>query len=52
MISKLDNLVEGGRGDEHYKDLFYTIVSSLCENHATLKDQVPFRMYIFKTDIN
>ncbi|CAH1397385.1 unnamed protein product [Nezara viridula] len=39
MISKLDNLVEGGRGDEDYKDLFFTIVSSLCENHAVLKDQ-------------
>ncbi|XP_014253314.1 dedicator of cytokinesis protein 1 isoform X3 [Cimex lectularius] len=39
MISKLDNLVEGGRGDVEYKELFYKLVGGLCENHSTLKDQ-------------
>ncbi|KAG8228173.1 hypothetical protein J437_LFUL014408 [Ladona fulva] len=39
MIAKLDVLVEGGRGDEHYKDLFYKIMYSLCESHSTMKDQ-------------
>ncbi|XP_073969012.1 dedicator of cytokinesis protein myoblast city isoform X3 [Rhodnius prolixus] len=38
MISKLDNLVEGGRGDEDYKNLFYETVGVLCSNHSTLKD--------------
>ncbi|XP_046384567.1 dedicator of cytokinesis protein 1 isoform X4 [Ischnura elegans] len=38
MIAKLDILVEGGRGDEHYKDLFYTIMYSHCDSHATMKD--------------
>lgn len=40
MIAKLDNLVEAGRGDEHYKDLFYEIMMNLCENHSTMKEQV------------
>lgn len=40
MISKLDNLVEGGRGDEDYKNLFYETVGVLCSNHSTLKDSV------------
>ncbi|KAK9502031.1 hypothetical protein O3M35_012639 [Rhynocoris fuscipes] len=38
MISKLDNLVEGGRGDEDYKNLFFETVGGLCSNHSTLKD--------------
>ncbi len=25
IITKLDSLVEEGKGDEHYKDLFYTL---------------------------
>lgn len=39
MIAKLDILVEGGRGDEHYKDMFYELMSQLCEPHATMRDQ-------------
>ncbi|BES96169.1 Dedicator of cytokinesis [Nesidiocoris tenuis] len=39
MISKLDNLVEGGRGDAQYKELFQKIVSELCEHHSTLREQ-------------
>ncbi|XP_071445315.1 dedicator of cytokinesis protein 1 isoform X2 [Hetaerina americana] len=38
MIAKLDILVEGGRGDEHYKDLFYSIMYTHCDSHATMKD--------------
>lgn len=40
MIAKLDILVEGGRGDEHYKELFGEIMLDRCENHSTMKDQV------------
>ncbi|XP_069695130.1 dedicator of cytokinesis protein 1 isoform X2 [Periplaneta americana] len=39
MIAKLDILVEGGRGDEHYKELFGEIMLDRCENHSTMKEQ-------------
>ncbi|XP_049862449.1 dedicator of cytokinesis protein 1 isoform X3 [Schistocerca gregaria] len=39
MIAKLDILVEGGLGDEHYKELFYEIMMELCKNHSTMHDQ-------------
>jgi len=39
MIAKLDSLVEGGRGDHHYKDLFNNILMSLSKNHATMSTQ-------------
>ncbi|GIY95441.1 dedicator of cytokinesis protein 1 [Caerostris extrusa] len=39
MITKLDMLVEGGRGDEEYKDLFLEIVGGLCENHQTMHEK-------------
>ena len=39
MITQLDVLVEGGRGDEHYKDLFSSIMTDLCEQHSTLREQ-------------
>lgn len=39
MIAKLDTLVEGGRGDEHYKELFHGIMMQLCQNHSTMRDQ-------------
>lgn len=39
IITQLDVLVEGGRGDEHYKDLFSEIMTELCENHSTLREQ-------------
>jgi len=40
MIAKLDILIEGGRGDEQYKELFGEIMLERCENHSTMKDQV------------
>lgn len=40
MIAKLDNFVEAGSGDERYKELFHSIMLSLCENHSTMKEQV------------
>ncbi|XP_070539835.1 dedicator of cytokinesis protein 1-like isoform X2 [Ptychodera flava] len=36
MITQLDVLVEGGRGDEQYKDLFNSIMSELCSKHQFL----------------
>jgi len=42
MIAKLDILVEGGRGDEQYKELFGEIMLECCENHSTMKDQVRY----------
>lgn len=38
MIAKLDTLIEGGRGDEAYKNLFDSIMSDLCEKHTSLKE--------------
>jgi dedicator of cytokinesis protein 1 len=40
MIAKLDILVEGGRGDEQYKELFGEIMLERCENHSTMREQV------------
>lgn len=37
MIEKLDILVEGGRGDHEYKELFYEIMMKLCMEHNTLR---------------
>lgn len=39
MIEKIDILVEGGKGDYEYKDLFFEIMSELCNNHVALKDE-------------
>ncbi|XP_034240436.1 dedicator of cytokinesis protein 1 isoform X3 [Thrips palmi] len=39
MIAKLDTLVEGGRGDEHYKELFHSSMMHLCQSHSTMRDQ-------------
>ena len=39
LISQLDVLVEGGRGDEHYKDLLESTLTELCEKHSRLCDQ-------------
>lgn len=36
MIEKLDILVEGGRGDHEYKELFNEIMMSLSSNHIAL----------------
>ncbi|XP_063852697.1 dedicator of cytokinesis protein 1-like isoform X3 [Scylla paramamosain] len=38
MLEKLDQLVESGHGDEHYRDMFKNIIGSLCQGHATLCD--------------
>ncbi|XP_037029968.1 dedicator of cytokinesis protein 1 isoform X7 [Bradysia coprophila] len=38
MIEKLDILVEGGRGDMEYKDLFHSIMMRFCMNHNTLRE--------------
>jgi len=45
MIAKLDILVEGGRGDEQYKELFGDIMLERCENHSTMKDQVRYAIW-------
>lgn len=39
MIEKLDILVEGGRGDHEYKDLFNEIMMHLCQNHIALRHE-------------
>ncbi|XP_026809422.1 dedicator of cytokinesis protein 1 isoform X2 [Rhopalosiphum maidis] len=39
MIAKLDHLVEGGKGDEQFKELFESIMLRKCENHSTMRDQ-------------
>lgn len=37
MMEKLDIFVESGRGDEEYRQQFYTIMMDLCRNHNTLR---------------
>lgn len=36
MIEKLDLLIEGGRGDQEFKDLFYDIMIKRCMEHNIL----------------
>ncbi|XP_063907750.1 dedicator of cytokinesis protein 1 isoform X2 [Zophobas morio] len=38
MIAKLDILVEGGKGDQNYKDLFHSIMMDYCTQHSAIKD--------------
>lgn len=38
MIIKLDTLLEGGRGDEEYRQLFLDIMGEHCRNHARLHE--------------
>lgn len=38
MIAKLDILVEGGRGDEQFKNLFHDIMMDLCVQHTTMRE--------------
>lgn len=40
MIAKLDSLVEGGRGDHQFKDLFNSLLINMSEKHSTMKTQV------------
>lgn len=42
MITQLDKLVEGGRGDEGYKDLFRCILSDLWDNHEAKENGLNF----------
>lgn len=39
IVSKLDTLIEGGKGDENYKNLFYEIMLNLCSLHTSLNAQ-------------
>lgn len=39
MIAKLDILIEGGRGDEDYKNMFHDIMIELCSQHTTMKEE-------------
>lgn len=39
MIFKLDILFEGNCGDVEYKNLFKSIMLSLCEQHSSFKTQ-------------
>ncbi|KAK3095553.1 hypothetical protein FSP39_016043 [Pinctada imbricata] len=39
LIMKLDALVEGGYGDEQYKELIHDILYRLCSGHSQLRDQ-------------
>ncbi|XP_076042771.1 dedicator of cytokinesis protein 1-like isoform X4 [Oratosquilla oratoria] len=38
ILEKLDHLIEGGQGDEHFRDIFQNIMSSLCEDHKTMRE--------------
>ncbi|XP_068248219.1 dedicator of cytokinesis protein 2 isoform X7 [Palaemon carinicauda] len=38
ILEKLDHLVEGGHGDDHYREVFQTLVGALCEDHATMRE--------------
>ena len=38
MITQLDALIEGGRGDEQFKDLFLEIVGTNCEHHSAMRE--------------
>ena len=38
MITKLDTLVEGGKGDECYRIQFEEIMSELCAKHVTMRE--------------
>ncbi|TRY70430.1 hypothetical protein TCAL_09293 [Tigriopus californicus] len=37
LIKKLDILIESGLGDEHFREMFFNIMMSLCENHTAMK---------------
>jgi dedicator of cytokinesis protein 1 len=38
MIAKLDILVEGGKGDDDYRNLFHDIMIDHCSQHASMKE--------------
>lgn len=39
-IKNLDRLVTNGKGDEQFKEIFNTIMSPLCENDTSMREQV------------
>ena len=39
MINKLDHLIEGGRGDDYYRELFHKLMLELCEKHSSMREQ-------------
>ncbi|KAJ8317295.1 hypothetical protein KUTeg_005199 [Tegillarca granosa] len=49
LIIQLDALVEGGCGDEEYKQLMYDILYQLCCGHSTIKEQGIVFVEIIKT---
>ncbi|KAL7286180.1 hypothetical protein TKK_0019548 [Trichogramma kaykai] len=38
MIAKLDILVEGGKGDKDFRDIWLKEMTPLCENHSILRE--------------
>ena len=38
-MEHLDHLVEGGSGDDHYREVFVEIMTSLCRDHAVMTNQ-------------
>ncbi|XP_069941837.1 dedicator of cytokinesis protein 1 isoform X2 [Cherax quadricarinatus] len=38
MLEKLDQLVESGHGDEHYREVFQNMIGALCEGHHTMQE--------------
>ncbi|KAK4298449.1 hypothetical protein Pmani_029209 [Petrolisthes manimaculis] len=38
MLEKLDELVESGHGDGHYREMFQELVGALCCEHNTMKE--------------
>ena len=39
MITQLDMLIEGGKGDSQFKDEFHQIVGTHCESHPVMREQ-------------
>lgn len=39
IIAKLDILIEGGKGDEEFKNMFHDIMIELCSQHTTMKEE-------------
>ncbi|XP_043216564.1 dedicator of cytokinesis protein 1-like isoform X2 [Amphibalanus amphitrite] len=39
MINKVDHLIDGGRGDDFYRELFREKMLELCEKHSSMREQ-------------
>ena len=39
MINKVDHLIDGGRGDDFYRELFREKMMDLCEKHSSMREQ-------------